>query len=439
MPIYLEIALVFGLILVNGVLATSEIAIVTARRGRLRRQAERGSRGARAALELAREPTDFLSTVQIGITLIGIVVGAVGGASFSGPFGDTLAGVPGLAPYAHKLAYLLVVALTTYVTLIVGELVPKRLAMLDPERVAARLAPPMRLLSRATSPLVTLLSASTEGVMRLLGRGSEQEPPATEDDIRALVAQAMQHGTMHRSEGEIVDEVLHLGDRRLAEIATPREDVEWLDLRADTATLRQRLHTTMHTRLLACDGALDRLLGIVHARDALQQCLRGELDLRALIRRPFTASGDMRLLRAVELLRATGGELVVILDDADRVQGVVTMHDVVSNLLVDLPRHEPGGHEDLQRRDDGSVLADGDVSLVRVAQALDSDVPALEAAGGDRTVAEFLRRRLEEAPRVGDVVERWGLRFEIVDLDGRRIDRVLVSHRHEVKTDTDGR
>lgn len=431
MPIYLEIALVLGLILANGVLATSEIAIVTARRGRLHQQAEKGLPGARTALDLAREPTDFLSTVQVGITLVGILVGAVGGASFSGPLAETLAGVPLLAPYARTLAYVLVVAVTTYLTLILGELVPKRLAMRSPERVAARLARPMRLLSRVTSPLVALLSASTEGVMRMLGRGREEEPPVTEEDIRALVAQATLHGTMHGSEAEIVDEVLHLGDRRLAEIATPRHEIEWLDLRADPAALRRRLEATTHTRLLACEGALDRLIGVVHSRDALQQCLRGGLDLRALAASPLTASGDMRLLRAVELMRGTAGELLVVCDAADRVEGLVTMSDVLANLLVDLPRLEPGGREDLQRRDDGSVLADGTVHLGQITDALGVDPPAFETAGGDRTVAEFLRRRLEESPRVGDVVERWGLRFEIVDLDGRRIDRVLVTRPRE--------
>ena len=428
MPIYLEIALVLGLILANGLFATSEIAIVTARRGRLRHMAEQGKPGAAAAQELAHEPTDFLSTIQVGITLVGILIGLVGGASFSGPLAGLLAGVPALAPYAQTLAYVLVVTVTTYLTLIFGELVPKRLALGNPEGLAARIARPMRLLSRAAAPVVALLSASTEGVLRLLGRNREEASPATEADIRALVAEAARHGTMHRSEGEIVDEVLHLGDRRLADIMTPRDAIEWVDLRADGDALRERLRSANHTRFLACDGALDRIVGVVHARAALQQCLQDKLDLRGLAVEPLTASGDMRLLRAVELLQTDRAELIVV-QDADRVRGLVTMDDIVANLLTDLPAHEVNDGDDLQRRDDGSVLADGQVSLDRIVDLIDAEGPALEAAQRDQRVADFLRAGLDHAPRVGDVVERWGLRFEIVDLDGRRIDRVLVGRR----------
>lgn len=427
MSLWLEIVLVLALILLNGVFATSEIAVVTARRGRLRRRADEGKAGARAALELAKEPTDFLSTIQVGITLVGILVGAVGGASFAGPLAERLAGVPLLEAHARPVAYVLVVALTTYVTLVFGELVPKRLAMANPERLAARLARPMRLLSRAASPLVALLAASTDAVLRLLGRADQQEPPATEEDIRALVAQASRHGTMHPSEGEIVDEVLHLGDRSLAAVATPRERIEWLDLNADAGTLRSRLERASHTRLLACEGSLDRLVGIIHAREALQQCLGDRLDLRAIAAEPLTASGDMRLLRAVELLRGSDNELVVVQDPADRVRGLVTMADIVANLMADLPRHHAEAEDDIQRRDDGSVLADGRAPLGRVVDILEADIPAVEIRGGEHTVAELLRERLEPPARVGDVLERWGLRFEIVDLDGGRIDRVLVS------------
>lgn len=335
MPIWLEIVLVLALILANGVFATSEIAVVTARRGRLRRRAEQGKAGATAALELAKEPTDFLSTIQIGITLVGILVGAVGGASFAGPLAERLAGVPVLGAHARPLAYVVVIALTTYLTLVFGELV-----------TSARWWP------------------------------------------------------------------------------RPRGTAPW---GADSATLRQRLERAAHTRLLACDGSLDRLVGVVHAREALQQCLRDRLDLRAIAAEPLTASADMRLLRAVELLRGSGNELLVVQDADDRVRGLVTMADIVANLMADLPRHGGEAGDEIQLRDDGSLLADGRAPLERVVEILGADPPAIEVRGGERTVAELLRDRLEAPPRVGDVLERWGLRFEIVDLDGPRIDRVLVS------------
>jgi len=425
MPL-LDLAIVLLLILVNGFFAMSELALVSARRGRLRGLARGGSKGAVVALALLSDPTRFLSTVQIGITAVGIAAGAYSGATLAEPLAALLAGLPLPASLPLlPLSFALVVALITYLTLIVGELVPKRLALARAEEIAAAVAGPMALLARIATPLVVLLRGSTEALLRLLGRSESERLAVTEEEVRALIAEGTEIGVFHAAERNLIEGVLRLADRPVASTMTPRARVVWLDLNEPVESVRAKFAETGRSRFLVAAGTLDSLRGMVLAKDLATRQLAGETtDLRACLRFPLEVRDSLPILRALELFRITGVHLAVVRDVDGRVAGILTPTDVLQAIAGDLPEEDRAEEPPAVRRADGSWLMDGGLPMTEAARLLHR--PDLAEAAGPSTLAGFYRETLGGAPEIGALARHGGLRFEIVDMDGRRIDRLLV-------------
>ena len=427
MQIAFEISVILALLVVNGVFSMSEIAVVTARRSRLDHRASEGDARARAAAELKDEPTDFLSTVQIGITLVGILAGAFGGARLAAPLATLLSRVGWLAPYAETVAFALVVGVITYLTLIIGELVPKRVAMANPERVAGLIAHPMQRLARVAHPLVALLSGSTNALARLLGVHGDDEPMVTEEDIRALIAQGARAGVVQETEEDILERVFYLGDRQVRAVMVPRPDVEWIESTASAEAMREALAHSNHAGFLVCEGDVDHVRGVVRATDLLAQCLTGApLDLTPLLRQPHFVPATMPVLQLLQRFRASEVHLAVALDEFGTVQGMVTLYDLLADLVADVPGLVSQRDSDIVRRDDGSWLVDGTVPLEDVEMAVGTAVLPPGRTRGSRTLGGLVFATLGRVPHEGDVVRVGGFQLEVVDMDGRRVDRVLM-------------
>jgi putative hemolysin len=423
-----EVLIIFVLLLINGVFAMSELAVVAARKTRLEHRAEEGDAGARAALELAAHPASFLSTVQVGITLVGVLAGAFGGASIAEQLAVRFEQVPWLAPHAEAAGLGIVVAAITYFSLILGELVPKRIALSNPERVASLVARPMGLIARLGRPLVWVLTASTNVVFRLFGIKSSAEAGVTELDIRALVEQGAESGVVQQEEYAIVENAFRLGDRQVGSLMTPRPDVQWIDIAATPAELREHVVAIGQARLVVCEGDLEHPLGIVHAEDLLAQCLGGETpDLRRHLWQPMFVPDSMPALRLLEDFRRTRQQVAVVLDEFGGVQGIATLDDLVQAILGDLPdRGGEAPEPSLARQPDGSWLVEGAAALEDLERALDLDSLATGERRGFRTIGGLVMTRLGRVPQVGDRFDFAELRWEVIEMDGRRIVTVRV-------------
>ncbi|HET6618454.1 MAG TPA: hemolysin family protein [Dongiaceae bacterium] len=421
-----EIAVVLLLILLNGFFAMSELAIVSSRRARLKLLADQGHRGARRALRLVEEPTQFLATVQIGITLIGIVAGAYSGATLSAPLAGLIQGWPLVGDHAFPLAVTLVVAAITYLSLVVGELVPKRIAMSHAEAIAMRVTLPMLLLARIGTPIVFALRVSTESLLGLLGVRRSAEARITEEEIKVMIAEGTESGVFVPQERRMIEGVLHLADRSVRAIMTPRTDIEWLDANEDAAALMQTIVAAEHSRLLLGEGTVDEVLGFVHVKDLLMQVAAGKpLDPRAVLRQPLTVHESTTVLRLLDLFRQQAANLAIVLDEYGGVQGIVTPRDIFAAIAGEFAEDaadEPG----IIRRQDGSWLVDG---RLRVAD-LERAIGARELASEEyATVAGLLLQHMGRLPQIGEALEFGGYRFEVVDMDGRRIDKIMIAPR----------
>lgn len=427
MRLALEITAILLLLVANGVFAMSEIAVVTARRARLERRARAGDERARAAAALKDEPTEFLSAVQIGISLVGVLAGAFGGARLSGHLAAPLARIGWLAPYADTVAFVLVVAVITYLSLVIGELVPKRIAMADPEGIASRVARPMQRLARVARPLVALLSASTNGLARLLRVHGDDAPDVTEEDIRGMIAQGARAGVVHETEEDLLERVFYLGDRQVRSVMTPRPDVYWIEAAAPVADIREALADHHASRFLVCEGSVDQVRGVVGAADLLLQCLAGgPLDLEPLLHPPHFVPATMPLLRLLRQFRQSEMHLAVALDEFGSVIGVVTLNDILADLVADVPGLVGRRESDLVRRDDGSWLIDGTVPIEEVEQAIGDQLLPATLGRGSRTLGGLVLERLGRVPAEGDALTLGDFQLEVMDMDGRRVDRVLV-------------
>jgi putative hemolysin len=426
-----EAILILLLLLLNGVFAMSEMALVAAKRSRLEQRAERGDKGARAALQLAAHPNAFLSTVQVGITLVGVLAGAYGGATIAAVVAETLRAYDALRPYSEEVSLALVVGTITYLSLILGELVPKRIALGSPERVISLVARPMMVVSKVARPLVALLTGSTNVVFRLLGLGKTTDPGVTEHDIRALVEQGEETGVVHRAEREIVENAFRLGDRTVHALMTPRPDVDWVDLTVDASELREALATATRERVLLCDGEIDQVVGVVRADELLARYLRGDPTddatlLRTLAFKPPFVPTTMPAFRLLETFRETRQHVAVALDEYGAVAGVVTLDDLLEALLDEVPAEAADDAPSMSRRDDGSWLVDAGTPIDDVTARLDLEMSASDRQGVV-TLGGFVMARLGHLPRAGEWFEWNGHRFEVVDMDKRRVDTVLVS------------
>jgi putative hemolysin len=423
----LEILIILLLVIANGVFAMSEIAIISARKVRLQQMANQGNAKARAALELADAPNRFLSTGQIGITLIGILAGAYGGATLSRSLATFLNRIPALTPYSQAISFGIVVVGITYLSLIIGELVPKRLALNSPEQIAANVAIPMRILAAIASPLVDLLSASTDLVLRILGIGPSTEPMVTEEDLRVLIEQGTEAGTFEEAEQDMVERVFRLGDRPVSALMTPRPDIVWLDLEDSAEENRQKMIDSCHSRFPVCQGGLDNVLGMVHVIDLLGRCLSGQpLDLTVSLQQPVFVPESTRGLKILELFKQTGIHLALVVDEYGVIQGLVTLNDIMVEIVGDVPSADELEEPQVVQREDGSWLLDGMLPVDEFLELFDIEEMPGEHRGSYQTLGGFVITHLGRIPTAADYFEWQGMRFEVMDMDGNRVDKVLV-------------
>lgn len=406
----LEVVVIFALILANGVFAMSEIAMVSANRLKLRSQAEKGDAAAEKAADLADSPTKFLSTVQIGITLITVFSGAFGGSALAEPLSEVFARIGFLAPIAYPLALFTVVALITYLSVVIGELVPKRLALRAPESVARRVAPLMTGLSRAASPLVALLSSSTNLVLRAFGVTGPRTETVQEEDINLLVEEGLEQGTVEPAEREIIKNAFWLGERRVTAIHTPRRHVAWLDARYGAAGLPDLLENDPHSYYLVSEGDIDEVRGVVRVRDLMPMLLRGEdVDLSRHLRDPLYVPETMPILTLLETFKRTGMHFAVVLDEYGGVDGIVTANDLLEELVGDVPTVEELAAPAVKPLPAGGWSVAGDLELEELLDVLEESGVSVDRAVLEttdehqvRSVGGYLALKLGRVPRVGD-------------------------------------
>jgi putative hemolysin len=423
----LEIIFILILMLANGLFAMSEIAVVSARKVRLEQWANDGDLRAGVALELANSPTRFLSTVQIGITLISTLAGALGGATVSEELARHLAKVSALAPYSHAISLAIVVLAITFFSLVVGELVPKRLALNNPERIATVLGPPMRTLSVIASPIVHLLTHSTEMVLRILGIHLSPESPVTEEEIKVLIEQGTQAGMIEEAEQDMLERVFRLGDRRVSAIMTPRTKVVWLNIDDPPETNQALIMESVYSRFPVYQGNRDNILGVVHVKDLLVSSMSCQpLDLQSVAQRAQFVPESMRALRVLELFKQSGSPIALVIDEYGHIQGLVTLNDVLEAIVGDIPTMDELVEPQAIQREDGSWLLDGMLPVDEF-----KDIFAITRLPGEadeefQTLGGFVMMSVERIPMAGDYFEWGGYRFEVMDMDGNRVDKVLV-------------
>jgi putative hemolysin len=422
-----DVLLLSALILLNGAFAMSEIAVVSSRRARLTQLVEEGHGGAARALELASEPTRFLSTVQVGITSIGILSGAVGEAAIADRIQVSLEALPLLAPYAEPVSRALMVIALTYVSLIVGELVPKRLGLTHPERIASLVAGPMYALAVAGRPVVYLLSKSTETLTRLLRFPQTRQPAISLEEIKVLMQQGTEEGVFEEAEQKLVTNVLNLDERQVGAILTPRSDVVFLDVELPFEENRVTLSETPHTVLPLCRGSLDDVIGFVRSIDILTRVLKGEVvDLVALASQPLFVPRTVTLMALLEQFRRTHLPVALVVDEFGGVAGLVSLADVTAAIVGELPV-SPNEEPAIVRRQDGTLLVEGALEIDQLEQELETDLLSEDDRRHYHTLGGLVMFALGRVPKTGDFFDHAGHRFEVVDMDGNRVDRVLVT------------
>ena len=423
-----DFGLILLLIFLNGVFAMSEMAIVSARKVRLQQLAETGNGGAAKALELADQPTHFLSTIQVGITSIGILSGALGESAIAKPLIPYLQAIPSLVPYADKLALAVTVITITYLSLIVGELVPKRVALNFPERIAAWIARPMHGLSLAALPAVKILSYSVELALWLLRIKPKNEPSITEEEIKLLLAQGTEEGVFEEAEYRFMENILRLDDRKVGAIMTQRKDIVWLDIRKSFDENRQIIVDHTHWVLPLCDGGLDNVTGFVKTKDILDRVLLGEQpELNAIAIKALFVPNSLTLMGLLEQLKKSHLHTALVADEYGEIHGLVALGDVLEAIIGALT---VGGREyrpEMIQREDGSWLVDGMLDIHQLKEQFDIDDLLEDRYGHFHTVGGFVMLHLGHVPKAADHFELEGLRFEVVDMDDNRVDKVLIS------------
>jgi putative hemolysin len=420
----LELVIALFLVALNGVFALSELAIVSARRPRLKAMAEQGRHGANTALALMEDSGRFLSTVQIGITLVGILAGAFSGAALGGRLTDILMaqGVPEGA--AEPLGYGIVIGIITYLSIVIGELVPKQLALRHPESIACAVAPFMRILSRIAAPAVWLLNASTTLIFGLFGPASDGDNTVTEEEIKMLVGEAESAGVIEEEERRMISGVLRLGDRPVRGLMTPRTDVDWIDLDDDEETIRTLLVDTPHSRLPVSEGTPDNVIGVVQSRAILAAMLAGEpLDIRRHVQTAPVIPDTLYALDALAVLRDSEVPMALVHDEYGHFEGVVTPADALEAIVGAFRSDGEAPEPDAVRRDDGSWLLAGSMPVDEMAEVLGVTLPESRSY---HTVGGLVISEIQHLPNTGEHVDALGWRFEVIDLDGRRIDKVLA-------------
>ncbi len=425
--IWFEISLIALLILLNGILALAELALVSARKTRLEKLAKEGDSKARLALELAESPDSFLSAIQIGITFIGILAGAFGGATIANVLAGYFTLFPQLAPYSHSISFTLVVICITYLSVIVGELVPKRLALTHPEKLARLVAGPIRSLSRLTHPLVLLLSGSTNLILRLFHVQPSTEPIVTEEEIKLLIDKGTQAGAFQEFEQETIERVFRLADRRVAYLMTPRSEIVWLDLDESQEEMKGKIARHKYSFYPVAQDTLDNVVGVLRSKELLALTMEGKpFSLKEISRKPLFVSETTPAVKVMELFKKSGMHLALVVDEYGAILGLVTFDDILESVFEDI-EDAAAGEKEIMEREDGSWLVSGSLPLdefmdyMEVGELGEEDQTVMNTVGG------FVMEKIGTVPTEGQHFHWRGLRFEVVDMDGRRVDKILVS------------
>lgn len=435
--IVVDLALLLFLILLNGILAMSEIAVVSSRKARLQKLADDDSPGAQSALALHNEPSTFLSTVQVGITTVGILSGAIGETALADPLTTWLASFVLIEPYARGIALTVVVVGLTYFSVVIGELVPKQLGLLAPEKTASLIAPPMNMLARITKPLVWSLSASSAFILRMLGAVRQEEPPVTDEEIKVLMEQGSEAGVFHESEQAIVSNVLRLDEQRIGAIMTHRNDIYVLDLDEPEVEIRNRIADSPYTRIVVCRDGLDHIVGILRTADILKDALAGKpIAVELSLRPPLYVPEGVTTTNLLENFRKARQQCALIVDEYGELQGLVTLTDVLTSIVGELPSSDLPEDQEVVMREDGSWLIDGSVTIERLKSVLEIEaVLPGEEENAFNTLGGFVMYQLGSVPMVSDHFEVAGCRFEVMDMDKNRVDKVLVARAISLKQD----
>lgn len=433
----MEILLVLFLIVCNGLLSMAEAAFIASRKVRLAAAAERGDRGAKAALALSENPSHFLSTGQIGITMIGILSGAVGERALADDVAGLLAGIPGVGGNAGWMASVITVLVITYLSLVVGELVPKRLAMASPEKIAAALAAPMTILLAVVRPLAILLTKSTEGLLAVVGIKPRSTDAVTEEEVRGMIEQGAETGVFEKTEHKIVDRVFRLSDRVVGELMVPRTEIDWLPADATIERVRVAVATSPHSHFPVCRGGLDHLVGVVHVKDLVKSGLiTDRIDLEELMAPPLYVPENMPALKALETFRENRSHIAFVLDEYGAMVGLITLNDLVESIVGEVVREGEGEDPMAVQRADGSWLLDGLLPVDALREIMDSEKLPKEEEAEYATLGGLVMAYLGRIPRAGDRFEWERFTFEVMDMDRQRVDKVLVEIRPEAAAPT---
>lgn len=407
----------------------TEIAIVTSKKNRFEKFEEEGNKRAKFALLLANNPNQLLSTIQIGITLIGLVTGAFGGAKIASQLAEYLKGLPALAPYAYEISMIVVIGLSTYLSLIIGELVPKRVAMSNPEKVSMVVAKPMYYFSKIGKPLIWALSKSTELMLRLLGIKPNNQPQVTEEEIAQLIEQGVYSGVVEEIEQDMVEQIFYLGDKRLGDILTPRTQIIWIDVEKPFDENLSKIIESNYSRFPAGKGSLDNFLGIIHTKDVLAKIAENKpFELSECVRDTLVLPEPMKVFQALEAIKKSGQHEAIVIDEYGGIEGYVTMHDFIENIVGDLPQDADDEEPKITERTENTWLADGLVPLDTFARYFDmEDDSWLREVSNIHTLGGFITMSLGDIPRVGDTIQLGDYLLEIVDMDHVRVDKVLIT------------
>ncbi len=429
--LWLSFGIILILIIANGIFSMTEIAIVTSRKARLEKLEDEGDKRARYAIKLANHPNQLLSTIQIGITLIGVVTGAFSGAAVAGKLEKYVVQIEFLAPYSSEISMVFIVGLSTYLSLIIGELVPKRLAMSNPEKISLMVAKPMYFFAKVGKPVIWILSKSTEFVLKILGVKASKQPQVTEEEITQMIEQGVYSGVVEEIEQDMVEQIFYLGDKRLGEILTPRTQIVWIDLDKPVEENIRRMNESNHSRFPVGRGSLDNFLGVIHTKDVFAALVENrikELDLEQFVKDTLVLPEPMKAFQALEALKKSGYHEAIVIDEYGGIEGYVTIHDFMENIVGYLPHNEDELEPQIIQRSENTWLADGLVSIDYFRRYFDlDDLPILRGGNNFHTLGGFITVYLGDIPKVKDTVQVDHLLLEVVDMDHVRVDKVLIT------------
>jgi putative hemolysin len=423
-----EIIFILILVLANGVFAMTEIAVVSARKARLQQWANEGNHRAQNALDLANSPNRFLATIQVVITLITLLTGAYGGSTIADIVASHMENIPFLSQYRERIALTLVVFLIGFLQVIFGELVPKTIALNHAEKIASLTAWPMQVISKIAYPAVSLLGFVTDFILRLMGSKPSSEPPVTGDEINVMIAQGTEAGVFQESQQDMVESVIELNERRINSIMTPRPDIVWLDVEATFEENREKILGSSYSRFPVCRGGLDEVLGVIHTKDMLADCISGKpIDLQGHVRKALTIPETIPVLKSLESFKESGIHIALVIDEYASLQGLVTLNDIMESIVGDIDSHDqkeerPGA----VKREDGSWLVDGMQPIEDFKELMEIDYLPEEDTDTYQTLGGFVMMKLGRIPKAGEHFRQDDVRYEVMDMDGNRVDKVLV-------------